>query len=149
VKPPAVTRAEAALGADAESWAHVAGGYTHNERWVVRFADGRSTFVKGAVDEMTTDWLRTEHLVYSTLAGAPFLPRLLAWDDGELPVLVLEDLRTRSGHRRGRSARSTLPTSRSSKSPRPHRRLGSPTWRRCSPATHGRASLKTRRRSCH
>lgn len=92
MKPPAVIRAEAALGVSAESWAHAAGGYTHNERWVVRFADGRSAFVKGAVDEMTTEWLRTEHLVYSTLAGAPFLPRLLAWQDGELPVLVLEDL---------------------------------------------------------
>ena len=66
-------------------------GYTHNERRVVDLEDGRSAFVKAAVDEMTAEWLRAEHRVYAALA-AEFLPRLLVWEDGDLPVLVLEDL---------------------------------------------------------
>jgi hypothetical protein len=41
---------------------------------------------------MLVEWLRREHEVYAALA-APFLPRLLGWDDdGERALLVLEDL---------------------------------------------------------
>jgi hypothetical protein len=55
---------------------------------VVDLEDARSAF---AVDEMTAEWLRAEQRIYGALA-ARFLPRLLGWEDGELPVLVLEDL---------------------------------------------------------
>jgi len=38
------------------------------------------------------EWLRREYHVYSRLV-APFLPRLLAWDDdGVRPLLILENL---------------------------------------------------------
>jgi hypothetical protein len=68
------------------------GGYTLMERWLVDLADGERAFAKLAVDESTAGFLRDEHRVYSQLE-APFMPRLLAWDDdGELPILVLEDL---------------------------------------------------------
>jgi hypothetical protein len=73
------------------AWRAAGAGYTHNERWVVDLEDGRSAFVKAAVDEMTAEWLRAEHRVYAALA-AEFLPRLLGWEDGDLPVLVLEDM---------------------------------------------------------
>lgn len=86
------TRVIRAVGAQPVDWRPAAGGYTHNERWIVRFADGTAAFVKSAVDAMTAEWLRAEHLVYSSLEGAPFLPRLYGWDDDEHPALVLEDL---------------------------------------------------------
>ena len=67
-------------------------GYTHNERWIVRLADGRTAFVKAAVDDLTAGWLRAEYLVYAAVQE-DFLPALLGWhDDGARPVLVLEDL---------------------------------------------------------
>ena len=67
-------------------------GYTHNERWLVRFADGQSGFVKAAVDDLTAEWLRDEHRVYDKVRE-DFLPALIGWhDDGARPVLVLEDL---------------------------------------------------------
>jgi hypothetical protein len=79
------------LGARPTGWRAAGAGYTHNKRWVVDLEGGRSAFVKAAVDEMTAEWLRAEHRVYAALA-AGFLPRLLGWEDGDPPVLVLEDL---------------------------------------------------------
>jgi Phosphotransferase enzyme family len=55
-------------------------------------ADGRSAFVKGAVDKDTAAWLRAEHKIYASVGGS-FLPELVAWiDDEDHPVLVLDDL---------------------------------------------------------
>ena len=48
--------------------------------------------MKRAVDQETADWLRMEWSVYQALAGAPFLAAVVAWEDGPLPTLVLEDL---------------------------------------------------------
>jgi len=65
------------------SWTRVdEGGYSPGERFVVRFADGGSAFVKSAPR------IEEEHLVYSTVS-ASCLPRLLAYGDG---LLVIEDL---------------------------------------------------------
>lgn len=70
-----------------------AGGYTPARRWVVTLEDGRSAFVKVATDELTASWLRDEHVTYSVLRGAPFMPAYLGFsDDGTSPVLALEDL---------------------------------------------------------
>jgi Phosphotransferase enzyme family len=67
------------------------GGYTLMEHWLVEL-DGRRAFAKVAVDEPTAGFLRDENRVYSAIV-APFLPRLVRWDDdGERPLLVLEDL---------------------------------------------------------
>ena len=69
-----------------------AGGYTPARRWVVTLDDGRTVFAKVATDEMTASWLRDEHVVYSVLRGASFMPGYLGFsDDGDNPVL-LEDL---------------------------------------------------------
>jgi aminoglycoside phosphotransferase (APT) family kinase protein len=70
----------------------VTGGYTHNLRRVLTLDDGRTVFMKRAVDQETADWLRTEWSVYQALAGAPFLAAVVAWEEGPLPTLVLEDL---------------------------------------------------------
>jgi hypothetical protein len=70
----------------------VGAGYTLMERWLVELDDGTRAFAKLAVDEPTAGFLRDEHRTYSQV-DAPFLPELLAWDDdGELPILVIEDL---------------------------------------------------------
>lgn len=82
-------KAEAALGALAESWEPVSNRIGNDRgRWLVRLAGGGSVFVKAPYDEATAEWLATEALVYQGVE-ADFLPQLLAWD-GEL--LVLEDL---------------------------------------------------------
>jgi Phosphotransferase enzyme family len=79
------------LGVAPSAWRPARAGYTHNERWVVGLEDGRTAFVKAAVDELTAEWLRAEQRIYAALDG-DFLPRLLGWEDAPLPVLVLEDL---------------------------------------------------------
>lgn len=69
------------------------GSHTPARRWLVTLDDGRRAFVKVATDELTASWLRDEHLVYSLLRGAPFMPGYLGWyDDGRRPVLAIEDL---------------------------------------------------------
>ena len=90
--PSAVARAAALLEKHPSSWRRPTGGYTPAERYVVRFADGSSCFAKAATNAMTGSWLRDEYrLVYSRFS-ALFLPKLLGWEDDELPLLVLEDL---------------------------------------------------------
>ena len=73
-------------------WKRVARGYTPAQRWVVRLDDGSSAFAKAATDEMTADWLRSEHQIYSQLR-ADCLPHMLGWvDEGDTTILFLEDL---------------------------------------------------------
>jgi hypothetical protein len=68
------------------------GGYTLMEHWLIELADGTRAFAKVAVDEPTAGFLRDEHRTYSQVS-ARFIPDLLAWDDdGELPILVIDDL---------------------------------------------------------
>ncbi len=68
-------------------------GHTPARRWVVTLEDGRRAFVKVAIDQLTASWLRDEHLLYSLLRGAAFMPEYVGWyDDKRLPVLALEDL---------------------------------------------------------
>jgi hypothetical protein len=89
-------RIEAVMGRRPATWQRAEGGYTPAQRWVVSFEDGTSCFVKTAASQPGSpmdEWLRREHDVYSRLAAASFLPRLLGWDDdGTQPMLVLEDL---------------------------------------------------------
>jgi hypothetical protein len=89
-----VARALKKLRAAPVAWGRMTtGGHTPAERWVVTLDGGQTAFVKVATDDETASWLRDEHLVYAVLGGAPFLPGYLGWyDDGELPVLALEDL---------------------------------------------------------
>jgi hypothetical protein len=84
-------RIRALLGSPVREAVPVARGYTNNLRWVVTLEDGRTAFAKQAVDEPTRAWLRGEHWMYTRLEGS-WVPRLLGWDDGDEPLLVLEDL---------------------------------------------------------
>ena len=70
----------------------VGGGYGMNtRRWRVLLGDGRSVFVKVALDELAAGWLRAEHVVYRS-AARPFLPRFVGWHDDTDTFLVIEDL---------------------------------------------------------
>ena len=89
-----VRRALKRLRSAPATWVPVTtGGYTPARRWIVTLEDGRTAFVKVATDELTASWLRDEHVVYSVLREAPFMPGYLGFaDDGTSPVLALEDL---------------------------------------------------------
>jgi aminoglycoside phosphotransferase (APT) family kinase protein len=91
--PPGLAEALArVLGRRPVSFRPASGGYTVAHRFVVRFEDGTTAFVKAASDDATAEFLRAEHVVYSAVR-APFLPRLLAFeDDGRRPFLAIEDL---------------------------------------------------------
>src|SRR5687768_13894653 len=73
------------------AWRPVRGGYTSMERWSVAFEDGTSAFVKIATADTHAEWLRAEHRMYNHLR-APFMARMLGWEDGPRPMLLLEDL---------------------------------------------------------
>lgn len=92
MKPDAVARAEALLGTEAEVWARVVRkGYSRNEHWTAGFADGTTGFLKLARIDPSPQWLRDEAAVLRTVQGAVG-PRFIAFEDGDEPLLVLEDL---------------------------------------------------------
>ncbi|HVS84157.1 MAG TPA: phosphotransferase [Gaiellaceae bacterium] len=92
MKPEAVERAERLLGTEAVSWEPVAyRGWSRNEHWTFALADGTRAFAKEASIPPTPDFVRREAEILALLE-APFAPRLLAFEDGERPLLVLEDL---------------------------------------------------------
>jgi hypothetical protein len=85
-------RIERALGAPPVRCEPRAGGYSTADRYAVTLADGRRAFVKSSAEENLAGWLRREHEVYAHLDG-DFIPELLGWDDdGERPLLAIEDL---------------------------------------------------------
>jgi hypothetical protein len=86
-------RIETLLSARIVTATPVHGGYTPAERWVVDFGAGRA-FAKVATTELTGTLLRREAIVYQRLR-APFMPRLIAWQDHVTrPILLIEDLST-------------------------------------------------------
>jgi aminoglycoside phosphotransferase (APT) family kinase protein len=92
MKPEVVARAERALSGRATSWTRVESrGWARNEHWTLVLADGTRAFAKSAWLEPSVTWMRGEREVYECVSG-PFMPRLLGWEDGERPLLVLEDL---------------------------------------------------------
>ncbi len=92
MKPDPVARAERLLGAEATAWTRVASrGWSRNEHWTLVLRDGTRAFLKEAAVEPSPDWLRREREVLAAISGS-FAPALLAWEDGERPLVVLEDL---------------------------------------------------------
>ncbi len=57
----------------------------------MKLDNGYSVFVKVATDDDTARWIRDEAKVYAVVQG-DFMPAFLGWDDGEFPILILEDL---------------------------------------------------------
>ncbi|MGV9295829.1 phosphotransferase [Amycolatopsis sp. NPDC003676] len=86
-------RLKRAAGADVVRANLITGrGYTQNRRMIIELASGATLFAKQATDAASAAWLRTEYSAYRHLRGS-FLPELLGWDDdGEFPVLLLQDL---------------------------------------------------------
>lgn len=66
-------------------------GRTPCLRRVVTLDDGRTAFVKQALQGDTAAWLRIERRLYEHLEGHEVTPRLLDFVDGDRPLLVLED----------------------------------------------------------
>lgn len=92
MKPDVVLRGEELLGSEAETWAEVLRkGYSMNEHWTVVFADGTNAFLKCGHIPPSPDWIREEHALFQAVRG-PFMPRFLGFEDGDRPLLVLEDL---------------------------------------------------------
>ena len=92
MKPDAVARAERILGTEAENWARVVSrGYSINEHWTAGFADGSRAFLKLASVDPSPQWVRDERHVFACVSG-PFMPRFLGFEDGEQPLLILEDM---------------------------------------------------------
>lgn len=92
--PDDIERASRALKVEPVAWRAVTrGGQTAASRWVATLPDGSTRFVKIAHTDDTASWIRDEHLFYALAGSRPYLPAFLGWrDDGERPVLVLEDL---------------------------------------------------------
>jgi hypothetical protein len=67
------------------------GAYSPTGRWLVRFADGGTAFVKAEAEPRGHYGVAVEQLVYSAVAS-PALPRLVGYDAGPPAVLVTEDL---------------------------------------------------------
>jgi hypothetical protein len=92
-QPLTVARAEALLGTRAETWERVdSRGYSKNEHWKVGFADGSRAFLKTGTIDPSPGWIREERRILEALGDTTFSPRLLAFEDGDAPLLVLEDL---------------------------------------------------------
>jgi hypothetical protein len=87
-------RIELAVGTRPTVLEPVAGhGAPSHRRWRVLFGDRSPAFAKVAAFDYVADWLRLEHANYRSLTGMPYLPDVVGWhDDGEAPVLVIEDL---------------------------------------------------------
>jgi hypothetical protein len=66
-------------------------GYTTAFHAVAVLDDGRTAFVKAGAEEVTSGFVREEIAVYRAVRGA-FMPAFHGADEGDPPVLVLEDL---------------------------------------------------------
>ena len=90
---PRTKRLANLMGRHPVSWLRIDRGYIPAEWWVVRFDDGSSAFAKIGTTLDTSEWLRFKHRMYSQTT-ASWLPKLLGWDDdGDTPILALEDLK--------------------------------------------------------
>lgn len=90
LSPELADIAASLLGSAVVAARPVPGGYTPALRRRLELADGRTVFLKAALDPDIATRLRREGDVYSHQV-APFMPRVLAWND-DPPLLVLEDL---------------------------------------------------------
>jgi hypothetical protein len=66
-------------------------GYAMAYHAIAEFDDGSTAFVKAGAEEITSQFLRDELRFYRSVQ-APFLPRLLGYDEADPPFLALEDL---------------------------------------------------------
>jgi hypothetical protein len=85
-------RVAAAVGQPVRSLRRIKSrGYAAAYHAIVELDDGSTAFVKAGAEEVTSGFLRDELRFYQAVQ-APFMPRLLGFDEGDPPFLVLEDL---------------------------------------------------------
>lgn len=91
--PPAdlYDRVERLLGSRPVVHTYRTGGYSIAGRWTLDLEDGRRVFCKLATTDDIAARIRDEHENMSAL-DADFRCEILAWDEGDRPLLVLEDL---------------------------------------------------------
>lgn len=87
-----VDRVTRAIGTPV-SWVRAHGGFAPTERWVVRLEDGSSTFVKLGTSEYTCSALRDEAALLPAFSDHDLAPTFLGFEDGDPPMLWVEDLR--------------------------------------------------------
>lgn len=94
MKPPdeLLARVERLLGSRPASWVRPTGGYSIAERWSLDLTDGRRVFAKMAPTEDLAWRVRDEHR-HMTMFRDDFRCEIVAFQDAERPLLVLEDLR--------------------------------------------------------
>lgn len=89
-----IERLSRLLGTEVRSLTRVeSSGYTVAYHGIAELVDGTTAFVKAATEPVTAEFVRDEQRVLGALEG-PFLPAVLAMDDEDPPLLVLEDLRS-------------------------------------------------------
>jgi len=87
-----VDRVEQLLGSRPVAWWKRPGGYSIAERWSLELANGRRAFAKMAPTDDIAWRIRDEHRNMTMFEG-DLRCEILAFEDGERPLLVLEDLR--------------------------------------------------------
>jgi hypothetical protein len=93
MRPPRdlLGRVERLVGSKPTEWTRTAGGYSIAERWSIALSDGRRVFAKEAPDDNIAWRIRDEYR-HMTSFEADFRCEVIAWEDGDHPLLVLEDL---------------------------------------------------------
>lgn len=86
-----VERVQRLTGVRPTAWRERRRGHTRAGAWIVELENGSSVFVKAGLDETSARNLRAEAVVFEAVMGR-CLPQLLAWEDGNVPLLILEDL---------------------------------------------------------
>jgi SAM-dependent methyltransferase len=94
VNPPdgLLDRVERLLGSRPVGWLRATGGYSIAERWSLDLEDGRRAFAKLAPTDDIAWRIRDEHR-HMTMFDQDFRCEILAFEDGDRPLLLLEDLR--------------------------------------------------------
>jgi thiamine kinase-like enzyme len=88
-----IERLSRLLGTEVRTLTRVqSSGYTVAYHAIAELAEGTTVFVKAATEPVTAEFIRDEQRVLAALDG-PFLPAVLALDDEDPPLIVLEDLR--------------------------------------------------------
>jgi len=84
---------EDTIGKKTVRWTVPDCGLSSALRFSVMLKDNSRVFVKASTDDLTEQWLRTEHLVLSSVRGA-FMPYIVDWIDtpGIRPILISQDL---------------------------------------------------------
>jgi SAM-dependent methyltransferase len=93
VNPPLdlVERVEALVGARVTEARRATGGYSLAERWTLRLDSGEKVFAKMAPTDELAIFLRSEHRNMTSF-DADFRCDVIAFQDGDRPLLILEDL---------------------------------------------------------